>query len=165
MAHIHRICHELEQTKPAKKTDVGEIMHEFADRIKKRGIIIIVSDLLDKPQNILEGLNHLRFARHEVMVMHVMDPFELEFRSTGTSSSRGWKVTTDHVPAEDAAQELPRGAEPAHSGGEDRLRRQQGGLRADQHAQPLEIALQSFLQSRALRRVEQAVVRSESSCS
>jgi uncharacterized protein (DUF58 family) len=154
MAHIHRICHELEQTKPAKKTDVGEIMHEFADRITKRGIIIIVSDLLDKPQNILQGLNHLRFARHEVMVMHVMDPFELEFPFDGNIKFEGLEgyepimcqprmlrksyleALNQHILAVKTACE-----------------RNKVDYALINTAQPLEIALQSFLQSRALRRV------------
>jgi uncharacterized protein (DUF58 family) len=81
--HIHRICHELEQAKPSKKTDIGEIMHHFAERIGRRGIVILVSDLLDKPERIADGLNHLRYARHEVLVLHVMDPFELDFPFDG----------------------------------------------------------------------------------
>src|SRR5258708_14157245 len=73
LAHIHRICKELENTTPLKKTDVGDIMHHFAERVSRRGIVVLISDLLDTPERILDGLNHLRFARHEVLVLHVMD--------------------------------------------------------------------------------------------
>jgi uncharacterized protein (DUF58 family) len=93
-AHIHRICHELEAIKPAKKTDTGDIMHNFADRIKRRGIVVLVSDLLDKPENIMDGLNHLRFARHEVLVFTSWIPTSSIFHSTATSNLKDSKATT-----------------------------------------------------------------------
>ena len=88
-AHVHTICSELEQVRPQKKTDIGRIMHEFADRIARRGIVIVISDFLDDPARIMAGLNHLRFSRHEVIVMHVLDPYELDFPFDGLIKFKG----------------------------------------------------------------------------
>ena len=151
-AHVHRICEVLENVESGSKTDVGEIMHHFANRISRRGIVILVSDLLDSPAHILQGLNHLRFARHEVLVLHIMDPYELEFPFDGNVKFEGLE-----------------GYKPLMC--QPRLLRQSYLEALNQHIlavktacernkvdyalintrQPVENALQMFLQSRALR--------------
>ena len=154
LGHIHRICHELEATTPSKKTDVGDIMHQFSDRIKRRGIVVLISDLLDKPERILDGLNHLRYARHEVLVFHVMDPYELEFPFDGQIKFEGLEgyepvlcqprmlrkayleALNKHILAVKTACE-----------------RNKVDYVLLNTAQPLEMALQSFLQSRALKSI------------
>ena len=154
LGHIHRICHELESTKPSKKTDVGDIMHQFSDRIKRRGIVVMVSDLLDKPERILDGLNHLRYARHEVIVFHVMDPYELDFPFDGQIKFEGLEgyepvlcqprmlrkayleALNKHILAVKTACE-----------------RNKVDYVLLNTAQPLEMALQSFLQSRAMKSI------------
>ena len=57
--------------------------------MRRRGIVIIISDLFDDKQKILEGLRHLRFNGHEVIVFQVLDPHELEFPFTGTVEFAG----------------------------------------------------------------------------
>ena len=51
----------------------------MADRIKRRGLIILISDLIDEPSDILAGLKHFRHNKHEVIVFHVLDPREKDF--------------------------------------------------------------------------------------
>ena len=51
----------------------------MAERFRKRGIVIIFSDLFDDVDAILAGLKHFRHRRHEVVLMHVLDPAELDF--------------------------------------------------------------------------------------
>lgn len=153
-AHIHRICHELEATKPAKKTDVGDIMHNFADRIKRRGIVILISDLLDTPERIMDGLNHLRFARHEVLVMHVMDPFELDFPFDGNIKFEGLEgydpiLCQPRMLRKSYLEALNKHILAVKTACE----RNKVDYALINTAQPLEIALQTFLQSRALRRM------------
>jgi len=153
-AHIHRICHELENVKPAKKTDVGEIMHQFADRISRRGIVVLVSDLLDKPEKILQGLNHLRFARHEVLVFHVMDPYELEFPFDGQVKFEGLEgydpiLCQPRMLRKQYLEALNKHVLAVKTACE----RNKVDYALINTAQPLEIALQTFLHSRALRRV------------
>lgn len=153
-AHIHRICHELEAIKPQKKTDVGDIMHNFADRIKRRGIVILVSDLLDTPERIMEGLNHLRFARHEVLVMHVMDPYELDFPFDGNIKFEGLEgydpiLCQPRMLRKSYLEALNKHILAVKTACE----RNKVDYALINTAQPLEIALQTFLQSRALRRL------------
>lgn len=51
----------------------------MAERIKRRGLIILMSDLLDEPSQILAGLKHFRHRKHEIIVLHTLDPFEKDF--------------------------------------------------------------------------------------
>jgi hypothetical protein len=51
----------------------------MADRIKRRGLVIIMSDLLDDAEKIISGLKHFRYDRHEVIVFHILDPRERDF--------------------------------------------------------------------------------------
>ena len=62
-----------------QKTAAGPIFHELAERLGRRGVVIILSDLFDDPESLLAGLKHFRHRRHDVIVMHVLDPAELEF--------------------------------------------------------------------------------------
>jgi hypothetical protein len=51
----------------------------MADRISRRGLIIIFSDLLDDPDRIISGLKHFRYKKHEVILFHILDPRERDF--------------------------------------------------------------------------------------
>ncbi|MGL4513890.1 MAG: DUF58 domain-containing protein [Lacipirellulaceae bacterium] len=62
-----------------EKTSAGPIFHELAQRLARRGVVVILSDLFDDPEALLAGLKHFRHRRHDVIVMHVLDPAELEF--------------------------------------------------------------------------------------
>jgi uncharacterized protein (DUF58 family) len=60
------------------------VLEDLARKARRRGIVILISDLLDDEEKIIRGLQHLRFAGHEVIVFHVLDPFELTFPFAGT---------------------------------------------------------------------------------
>lgn len=77
--HIHLILKELEKLKAGGQTKVSNTFHQLADKIKRRGLIIIISDLFDDPDAVLNGLKHFRHKNHEVIVFHVLDRFEREF--------------------------------------------------------------------------------------
>ncbi len=78
--HLVSILHCLENTQCGAKTSMGRPFHELADSIKKRGIVVIISDLLEEPDIIINGLKHFRFSGNDVIVFHVMDPSELTFQ-------------------------------------------------------------------------------------
>jgi len=78
-SQIKQICHIMEQNPAAGETSMGPIFHETAERIKKRGLVIILSDLFDDVKSLMHGLKHLRYRRHEVIVMHTIDPAEQDF--------------------------------------------------------------------------------------
>ena len=58
---------------------MGGSLHELADRIKRRGLILLISDLMDDPESVLLALKHFRHKKHEVVVFHVLDPAEITF--------------------------------------------------------------------------------------
>ncbi|HUY93462.1 MAG TPA: DUF58 domain-containing protein [Pirellulales bacterium] len=76
---FRRVLDELEKVQPGEETDVGAVLHRVAERIKRRGLVILISDLIDRPEAIAHGLQHFRHERHEVIVFHVLDDAELTF--------------------------------------------------------------------------------------
>jgi uncharacterized protein (DUF58 family) len=76
---FRRVLDLLENVTPQHETDVAGMLHQMADRIKRRGLVILISDLLDDEAKLAEGLQHFRHNRHEVIVFHVMDDAELTF--------------------------------------------------------------------------------------
>ena len=93
--HVHLIAEQLEDLHPEKKTGVGRILHQFAERIGRRGIVVIVSDLFDNVDDILDGLQHLRFLGHEVILLHILDPFEATFPFDGLVKFEGLEEFPD----------------------------------------------------------------------
>jgi uncharacterized protein (DUF58 family) len=77
--HLHVLLTEIASQTPSDKTDISIALHEMADRIKRRGLVIVMSDLLDDAENIISGLKHFRYNKHEVIVFHILDPRERDF--------------------------------------------------------------------------------------
>lgn len=69
----------LQQAKPEKGTQTGSSLHALAERLHRRGLTVIISDLLDDVPAILSGLEHLRHDGHEVIVFHLLDRAEVDF--------------------------------------------------------------------------------------
>ena len=88
-SHLKAILHVMEEAAAERKTSAGPIFHDLAERLKRRGIIIVLSDLFDDVDSLAAGLKHLRHRRHEVIVMHVLDPAELTFPFDQTTLFRG----------------------------------------------------------------------------
>jgi uncharacterized protein (DUF58 family) len=86
---VSTLAEELEKVEPLARTDVAGILHEFAQRVPKRGFVILFSDLLDRTEEFARGLDHLRFRGHNVVVFHILDPAELEFPFDGTLKFKG----------------------------------------------------------------------------
>jgi uncharacterized protein (DUF58 family) len=77
------ISRELENVDPQPRTAIADILHEFAGRMTRRGMVMVFSDLLDNTDEFIKGINHLRFRGHNVTVFHVLDPQEIEFPLNG----------------------------------------------------------------------------------
>lgn len=77
--HLNQLVQVMEQTEPVRKTRTGPIFHELAERFTRRGIVFILSDLFDDTEQMLAGLKHFRHRRHDVVVLHTLDPAELDF--------------------------------------------------------------------------------------
>lgn len=83
LGHIRAITHTLEDTQPKDRTSIGPLLDEVADRVGRRGIVVLVSDCLEDLEPILAGLRHLRFRGHEVVLFHVLHRDEIEFPLDG----------------------------------------------------------------------------------
>lgn len=77
--HLQQVVHTMQQCEPIRKTNTGPIFHELAERFTRRGIVFIVSDLFDDADTMLAGLKHFRHRRHDVVVVQILDPAELDF--------------------------------------------------------------------------------------
>jgi uncharacterized protein (DUF58 family) len=73
----------LERCVPARKTELGGLLKTLAGRLRRRGLIIIVSDLFTDLETVWDGLNRLRFAAHEVLVLQVLDRDEVDLPFDG----------------------------------------------------------------------------------
>ena len=78
-SQLQNLVEAMEKPGLREKTDVGTILHEFSDRITRRGLVVIISDMLDDISHIERGLKHLRYREHEVILFHLLDHDELTF--------------------------------------------------------------------------------------
>ena len=78
-SQVRRICEELHGTEPGLETGVGRELHEVAERIPPRGLVILVSDLFDEAEAIVEALHHFDYRQNEVVVFHLLAEEELSF--------------------------------------------------------------------------------------
>ena len=83
MQILHDISNELEKVDPQPRTNVGAVLHDFAHRMNRRGFVMLFSDLFDNTEEFIQGLSHLRFGGHNVILFHVLDPYEIEFPLNG----------------------------------------------------------------------------------
>ena len=79
LSHLSVIFRILENTSASKSTRIKDVLTDFGKHIKRRGLIIVISDFMDDEYNVLESLRYYRYRKHEVIVFHVLDPAELEF--------------------------------------------------------------------------------------
>ena len=98
-SHKNVIFNSLSKCKAGKNTNIKLILDSMAERIKKSGLVILISDLLDDPKNVMKGLNHFRHNKQEVIVFHLLDKQEFNFtfneRTKFSDMETGETITTD----------------------------------------------------------------------
>lgn len=77
--HLRAVLLALERLKLGTHTNVAKPLHDLAAAVRRRGLVVLVSDLLDDPAQVLEGLKHFRYRGTDVVVFQVLDPYELKF--------------------------------------------------------------------------------------
>ena len=77
--HFGVIVNALEHLTPGADTNISAVLHEIAERVRRRSMVIVISDFFDNVEETLNGLQHFRHRRHEVNVMHLLDDAEIEF--------------------------------------------------------------------------------------
>jgi len=98
-SHLDVVLKALGGIEPGGRTRLGPALHELAERVKRRGLIILFSDLMDQPAEVFSGLQHFRHRHHEVIVFHLLDPDEVEFPYTDSATfvdmESGDRLTTE----------------------------------------------------------------------
>ena len=77
-SQLAKIIDVLESVKVAGKTDLGAVLSETTDRMKRRGMVLIISDLFTPLDSLYEALGRLQYSGHEIVMFHVLDRDEIE---------------------------------------------------------------------------------------
>lgn len=148
--HLRAMLITLERLKIGTRTNVSKPMHQLASSINKRGMVVLISDLLDDPERVVRGLKHFQFRGTDVVVFHVLDPDELDFpfeRPTRFEDiESGDEVSAVPMMVRAHYQDAIRGMI-------ERYKSQLGAAGIDYHllmtTDPLELALMEYLSTRA----------------
>jgi len=76
---LQQVIDVLQSAESKEKTQIGPLLHELSGRLNRRGLVIVLSDFFDDVDSIMAGLRHLRFRKHDIILMQVLDPAELDF--------------------------------------------------------------------------------------
>lgn len=83
LSHINTLADQLVKTRPSGPTEISKCLESLARSVSRRSMIILISDLLDDPGEVLKALKLLRFKKHEVTVLHLLDRAEKDFNFSG----------------------------------------------------------------------------------
>jgi len=147
--HLNALLVTLDRIRIGTTTNVAKPLHQLADALSKRGMVVMISDLLDDPDGVIRGLRHFRFRGTDVVVFHLLDPDEIDFpfeRATRFEDLEDQQevlavpaLVSDHYRREVNALLT-------------RYKRELGGAGIDYHLirvdQPLEMALMAYLTTR-----------------
>jgi uncharacterized protein (DUF58 family) len=81
--YLHRIVTSLDRGLPEGGTDLMQVVEEAATKIRRRGLIVVISDLLEEPSRVIRGLARFRHRKNEVVIFHLLDPAELSLPFSG----------------------------------------------------------------------------------
>jgi len=79
LEHLRAVANLLSDHTPAHETDVAMTLHRLAEQVRRRGLVVILSDLFDDLERLRNALAHFRRRKHDVIVYHVLDRAEVEF--------------------------------------------------------------------------------------
>src|SRR5580658_67829 len=148
--HLRALLLSLDRLRAGKETDVSKPLHQLADSLSKRGIVVLISDLLDEPEAVIRGLKHVRFRGTDVIVFHVLDPDEIDFPFNRPTRFEDLETTEEIMAVPGLVRELYLRQMGALI---DRYKRELGVTGIDYQllktTDPLELALLSYLSTRA----------------
>lgn len=96
-SQVRVVLEAVERTKPGGETVLAEVFHDIAERIPRRGLIIVISDLFGDPKRLVEALHHFRHRRHEVLLLHVMAEEEINFPFSSFTEFRDLERPGQHI--------------------------------------------------------------------
>ncbi len=148
--HLRAVLLTLDRLRAGRETNISRPLHQLADSLTKRGMVVLVSDLLDDPTEVIRALKHFQYRGTDVLVFQVLDADELEFPFERATRFEDIETSEEvmAVPGLVREQYLE-----AIGGLVERYRRELGGAGIDytlmSTTQPLELALLAYLSSRA----------------
>lgn len=89
---LHGLVSTIEQHQPKDRTEVRMLLPQLASSFPRRGLVVIISDLLTDVDELIRGLQRMRYAQHDVIVLHVLDQDELEFPFTDRIKFEGMEM-------------------------------------------------------------------------
>jgi len=148
--HLRALLVALDRLPLGRETNLAKPLHQLAESLSKRGMVVLISDLLDDPDRVIRGLKHFQFRGTDVVVFHLLDPDEIDFPFERATRFEDLE-TSEEVTA------VPPVVRPhylaAMKGLIDRYKRDLGACGIDYHllstAEPLEMALLAYLSTRA----------------
>jgi uncharacterized protein (DUF58 family) len=148
--HLRSLLVTLERLELGRETDVAKPLHQIADSMTKRGLVVLISDLLDDPDRVAGGVKHFRFRGTDVIVFQILDPDEIDFPFERATRFEDLE-TSDEVLAVPA---VVRSHYLRQMGAlVERYRREFGAAGIDYQllstAEPLEMALLAYLSTRS----------------
>ncbi len=147
------LCKALDDTKTGGETPLNAILHTLADRIWRRGLVIVISDGFDQLDELASALRHLRHRHHEVLFLHTLAPEEEEFPFKRPSRFRNLE-NLDHQLRVDPSALRTAYLERFHAFCEG-LKERARGMDVDYHkastAEAIESTLLNYLASRSRR--------------
>ncbi len=78
-SHLKFVMDELADAKPAGETGLAAALHEAAEKVPQRALMIVISDLFLQPDDLKDAFQHLRFRKHDVAVLHLLEQAEVDF--------------------------------------------------------------------------------------
>lgn len=148
-SHSNIIMGALDNIQSGQDTNIRPTLDRMAERIKKRGLVILISDLLDDPEQVLMGLNHFRHNKQEMIVFHLLDRQEHDFEFSNRTKFRdletGETITTEPWHIRSAYQNLIESFQRKYRLGCRNQRIDYVPLFTDQ---PLDLALNEYLKKR-----------------
>jgi uncharacterized protein (DUF58 family) len=148
--HLRALLITLDRLDAGRETNVAKPLHRLAESLTKRGLVVLISDLLDDPERVIRGLKHFHFRGTDVIVFHVLDPDEIDFPFERPTKFEDLE-TTEEITAVPAVAR--RSYVQAMDDLIDRYRRELGATGIDYHllrtSEPLEMALLAYLSTRS----------------
>lgn len=96
-SHLKEIVNVLNRGPGKEKTRLAPLFHDLAERITRKGLIVVLSDCFDEVPDLLKGLQHLRYRRHEVVLFHILDAAEIDFPFQEPTQFRGLELEPELI--------------------------------------------------------------------
>jgi len=144
----------LEETRPGGETSMAPLWHELAGKLRRRGMVVILSDCFDQIGPLMRALQHFRHGRHEVILFHILAPEEIEFPFRKWTQFRNLETPGHRLLVD--PQRLRKEYLENFNNFCTQLRRQAGQMQIDYHQmrtdEPVEKALGIYLTKRQTRK-------------